>query len=150
MSGGALPVLAACGNPVHLGPLGSGQVAKACNQMIVASTMLALGEAAVLAERSGLDLERLFGLMAGGYADSRVLDTRGRRLIEQDYQPAAPARYLLKDLSFAAAVAEATDTTTVLLPAVHAAFAELTDAGLGEEDMAVTRRFVEQRQPNRG
>jgi 2-hydroxy-3-oxopropionate reductase len=41
----AWPVLAACGNPVHLGPLGSGQVAKACNQMIVAATILALGEA---------------------------------------------------------------------------------------------------------
>jgi 2-hydroxy-3-oxopropionate reductase len=46
----AWPVLAACGNPVHLGPLGSGQVAKACNQMIVAATVLALGEAAVLAQ----------------------------------------------------------------------------------------------------
>jgi 2-hydroxy-3-oxopropionate reductase len=54
----ALPVLAACGTPVHLGPLGSGQVAKACNQLVVAATVLALGEAAVLADRSGLDLGR--------------------------------------------------------------------------------------------
>ena len=64
----AWAVLSACGNPVHLGPLGSGQVAKACNQMIVASTILALGEAAVLAERSGLDLAELFRLLGGGYA----------------------------------------------------------------------------------
>lgn len=136
--GRALPVLAACGNPVHLGPLGSGQVAKACNQMIVAATILALGEATVLADRSGLDLDHLFDLLAGGYADSRILATRGERLRTQDYRPAAPARYLLKDLSFAAAVAESTDTATVLLPALHAAFAELTERGLGENDIAVT------------
>ena len=52
-------VLAGCGRPVHLGPLGAGEVAKACNQMIVAATILALGEAAVLADRSGIDLARL-------------------------------------------------------------------------------------------
>ena len=58
----AVAVLEACGTPVHLGPLGAGQVAKACNQMIVSATILALGEAAVLAERSGLDLAKLFDL----------------------------------------------------------------------------------------
>ena len=83
----AWPVLAACGNPVHLGPLGSGQVAKACNQMIVAATVLALGEAAVLADRSGLDLDELFRLLAGGYAGSRILETRGDRIVREDYSP---------------------------------------------------------------
>jgi len=63
--GWGLKVLEAC-TPVHLRPLGAGQVAKACNQLIVASTILALGEAAVLADRSGLDLARLFDLLSGG------------------------------------------------------------------------------------
>jgi 2-hydroxy-3-oxopropionate reductase len=141
----ARPVLAACGNPVHLGPLGSGQVAKACNQMIVASTILALGEAAVLAERSGIDLGEMFGLLGGGYAGSRILETRGERIVTEDYSPSGVAKYMVKDLGFASAVAEATDTHVVLLPAVKAAFEELTAQGHGDHDIAVTRRYVSQR-----
>ena len=141
----AWPVLAACGNPVHLGPLGSGQVAKACNQMIVAATVLALGEAAVLADRSGLDLDKLFRLLAGGYAGSRILETRGDRIVREDYSPSGAARYLVKDLRFAATVAEVTGTHTVLLPALKAAFEELTASGYGDHDIAVTRRYVAQR-----
>jgi len=141
----ARPVLAACGNPVHLGPLGSGQVAKACNQMIVASTVLALGEAAVLAERSGIDLGEMFRLLGGGYAGSRILETRGERIVTEDYSPSGVAKYMVKDLGFASAVAEATDTHVVLLPAVKAAFEELTAHGHGDNDIAVTRRYVSQR-----
>jgi 2-hydroxy-3-oxopropionate reductase len=141
----AWPVLAACGNPVHLGPLGSGQVAKACNQMIVAATILALGEAAVLADRSGLDLDMLFRLLAGGYAGSRILETRGDRIVREDYSPSGAARYLVKDLRFAATVAQATGTRAVLLPVLQAAFKELTERGYGDHDIAVTRRYVAQR-----
>jgi 2-hydroxy-3-oxopropionate reductase len=141
----ALPVLSACGTPVHLGPIGSGQVAKACNQMIVAATVLALGEAAVLADRSGLDLEKLFSLLAGGYAGSRILQTRGERIVNEDYSPSGVARYMVKDLTFATAVAESTGTHAVLLPALKEAFEELTRNGLGDHDIAVTRRFVAER-----
>jgi 2-hydroxy-3-oxopropionate reductase len=140
-----LPLLRACGTPVHLGSLGAGQVAKACNQMIVASTILALGEAAVLADRSGLNLTVLFDLLAGGYAGSRILSTRGERLVTEDYSPSGPARYMVKDLDFATAVAAATDSHPVLLPAVKAAFDELVARGLGDLDIAVTRRFISQR-----
>ena len=141
----AWPVLVACGNPVHLGPLGSGQVAKACNQMIVAATVLALGEAAVLAHRSGIDLDELFRTLAGGYAGSRILETRGDRIVREDYSPSGAARYLVKDLGFAATVARATGTHAVLLPTLKAAFEELTEAGYGDDDIAVTRRFIARR-----
>jgi 2-hydroxy-3-oxopropionate reductase len=140
-----LPLLRACGTPVHLGPLGAGQVAKACNQMIVASTILALGEAAVLADRSGLNLTVLFDLLAGGYAGSRILSTRGERLVTEDYSPSGPAKYMVKDLDFATAVAAGTDSHPVLLPAVKAAFDELVARGLGDLDISVTRRFISQR-----
>lgn len=140
-----LPVLSACGNPVHLGPLGSGQVAKACNQMIVAATVLALGEAAVLADRSGIDVHEMFTLLAGGYAGSRILATRGQRIVAQDYSPSGVARFMVKDLRFATAVAEATGTHPILLPALRAAFEELTDQGHGDNDIAVTRRYIEER-----
>ncbi len=140
-----LPVLSACGTAVHLGPLGAGQVAKACNQMIVAATVLALGEAAVLADRSGLDLPVLFELLAGGYAGSRVLQTRGPGIVGEDYRPGGLAKYMVKDLDFATAVADRTGTRPVLLPALKAGFEELVDRGLGDFDIAVTRRFVAER-----
>lgn len=141
----ALPVLAATGNPVHLGPSGAGQVAKACNQLVVASTVLALGEAAVLADRSGIDVATLFELFAGGYAGSRMLDTRGGRIAREDYSPSGVAEFMRKDLASAAAVAADSGTDAVLLPAVRAAFEELIESGHGASDVSVTRRFVAER-----
>ena len=145
----AITVLEACGRPVHLGPLGSGQVAKACNQLIVSAAVLALGEAAVLADRSGLELGTLVELFEGGYADSRILRTRGPRMVADDFRPSGMARYLLKDLEFATDVATATRTDTALLPALRAAFADLVARGLGDQDMAVTKRYVEERSRRR-
>ncbi|MEO6882197.1 MAG: NAD(P)-dependent oxidoreductase [Mycobacteriaceae bacterium] len=139
----ALPVLETMGTPVHLGPLGSGQVAKACNQLVVAATIQALGECAVIAERSGLDLAVLMDVLGGGYAGSRILATRGQRLVEHDHTPSGAARYMVKDLDSALAAADATRTGTRLLPALRASFAELVEAGFGDDDIAVTQAFVE-------
>jgi 2-hydroxy-3-oxopropionate reductase len=141
----ATSVLTACGRPVHLGPLGAGQVAKACNQMIVAATVLALGEAAVLADRSGIDVGQLFELMGGGYAASRILETRGPRIVAEDYAPSGIAKYLLKDLRYAIDVAKDTATRTALLPTLKSTFEDLVRSGLGESDIAVTRRYIEER-----
>lgn len=139
----AVPVLERLGTPVHLGPLGSGQVAKACNQMIVAATVFALGEAAVLADRSGLDVEALFTLLGGGYARSRMLETRGARIVNQDYRVAGAAKYLVKDLSFALDEAGRTGTVLPQAAADFDAFSALVDAGFGDDDMSVTRAYVE-------
>jgi 2-hydroxy-3-oxopropionate reductase len=145
----AMAVLEACGRPYHLGPLGSGEVAKACNQLVVSAAVLALGEAAVLADRSGLELDTLFELFEGGYADSRILRTRGERMITDTFAASGPARYLLKDLEFATDVATATRTDAALLPAVRAAFADLVARGMGDFDMAVTKRYTEERSRRR-
>lgn len=141
----AAEVLAPCGNPVHLGPLGAGEVAKACNQLVVSATILALGEATVLADRSGIDLDRMWSLLAGGYAGSRLLDTRRDKLITGDDSPSGMAKYMVKDLRFAADIAAATGTETTLLPALSAAFDEIVERGLGDRDISVTRRLVAER-----
>jgi 2-hydroxy-3-oxopropionate reductase len=113
--------------------------------MIVAATVLALGEAAVLADRSGIDVGQLFELFEGGYAASRILQSRGPRMVAQDYSPSGVAKYLLKDLRYAADVAEETATRTALLPTLRATFEDLVGSGLGDNDMAVTRRYIEER-----
>lgn len=144
----AAAVLAPCGTPVRLGPLGAGQVAKACNQLVVAATIAALGEATVLADRSGIDLGTMWDLLGGGYAASRLLDTRKEKLVTGDDTPSGMAKYLLKDLKSGAEVAAATGTQAALLPALLAEFEEIVAAGLGERDMSVTRRFVAERRPS--
>ena len=111
--------------------------------MIVAATVLALGEAAVLADRSGLDVEALFELLGGGYARSRMLETRGAKIVQQDYRVAGAAKYLVKDLAFALDEAERTGTVLPQAAADFDAFSALVDAGFGDEDMSVTRAYVE-------
>lgn len=138
-----LPTLQAFGRPVHLGPLGAGEIAKACNQMIVGATVEALGEAAVLAERSGLDLAALFDLLQGGYAGSRLLELSKDRFVNHDHCPAGPAKFLVKDLGFARAVAQDTGTPTPLADTVLTVFTGLTERGFGEDNLTVVQRFLE-------
>ncbi len=77
------PVLASFASKVvHFGPVGSGQVAKACNQLVVGSTIEAVAEALTLARLSGLDPARVREAMLGGYASSRVLEIHGQRMLD--------------------------------------------------------------------
>jgi 2-hydroxy-3-oxopropionate reductase len=138
----AEPALAATGRTVHLGPLGAGQVAKACNQMIVAATVLALGEASVVAERAGLHVAALFDLLGGGFAGSRLLEVKKHRFAAHDHSPSGPARFMVKDLRFAAEEAAQTGTATPQLDAVRAVFNDLTDAGLGDLDTSVVQEHI--------
>ncbi|MCT1436542.1 NAD(P)-dependent oxidoreductase [Brachybacterium paraconglomeratum] len=141
----AATLLAPCGTVRHLGPLGAGEVAKACNQMIVGATMMAIAEATVLAERSGIAPADLFEVLAGGYAGSTLLADKRDKLVAGDYSPGGIAAYMTKDLGFAADVAEDTGTSPALLGALRGAYDELVAAGLGKEDLSVARRFVAER-----
>src|SRR5690625_429851 len=73
-----------CGDAVHLGPLGSGQIAKACNQIIVAANIIALGEVAAIASKAKIDLTALLQVLAKGYASSKILEVRGENVINED------------------------------------------------------------------
>lgn len=141
----ARSVLAPCGTVHHLGPLGAGEVAKSCNQMVVAATMLALGEATVLGEQSGIAPEKLLEVLGGGYAGSTLLNSKKDMLINDDFTPGGIAAYMLKDLGFATDVAESTGANPILLPALLNSYQELVDAGLGNEDLAVVKKFIQQR-----
>lgn len=141
----AAAVLEPCGTPVRLGPLGAGEVAKACNQLVVASTMIALSEATVIADRNGIDTVELWNLLSGGYAGSNLLSSRQEKLVNRDYSPSGVAKYMVKDLAFAADAAAAGSIDPVLLPALRAAFDELVEAGLGDKDLTVMRQLIEQR-----
>ena len=138
-----LPLFSAMGSTVRrLGPLGSGSLAKACNQLIVGTTTAALAEAAELAERSGMDVAALYEVLAGGLAGSRVLDVVGPRLAAKDYEPTGPAKFMHKDLSFVLESADAVGAAVPMASAGVELYAELKRQGLGDRDLAVVRQTI--------
>lgn len=82
---------------VHVGPVGAGQVAKACNQLVVGSTIEAVAEALTLARLSGLDPARVREAMLGGYAASRVLEVHGQRMLDHRFEPGGRVDLHAKD-----------------------------------------------------
>lgn len=137
------PVLESMGTTVRLlGPLGSGSLAKACNQLLVGTTTAALAEAAELAEHSGMDVAALFEVLSGGLAGSSVLQIVGPRIAAKDYAPTGPAKFMHKDLGFVLDSAAAAGTAVPMATAGHALYGTLKDQGLGEQDLAVVRESI--------
>lgn len=94
----AKPVLKHLGNPVHVGGVGSGQLAKLANQLIVALTIGAVAEAVLLLEKGGADVGAVQDALKGGFADSVILQQHGRRMSERDFEPGGLSKLQLKDL----------------------------------------------------
>lgn len=94
----AMPLFEALGSSiVHVGPTGSGQVCKACNQLVVASSIEAVAEALALAERSGVDAAKVREALLGGFAGSKILDVHGERMLNRAFDPGFRARLHAKD-----------------------------------------------------
>lgn len=93
------PVLSAMGRPVHVGPSGSGQLAKLANQAIVGITIGAVAEAMLLLQKGGADPAAVRAALKGGFADSTILQQHGTRMTTGDFTPGGVSRLQLKDLS---------------------------------------------------
>lgn len=91
----------------HCGPVGSGQVAKACNQMLVTVGIVAVAEMLTVARSAGADPAKVRDALLGGWAASRVLEVHGDRMLRRDFEPGAAARTHAKDVSIIRGVAEA-------------------------------------------
>lgn len=92
------PILGALGRPTLVGPSGAGQYAKLANQMIVATTIGAVAEGLLLAARGGADPARVRDALRGGFAESRILDLHGARMVTGDFAARGRATLQLKDL----------------------------------------------------
>ena len=88
-------------NIVHIGDNGDGQVCKIANQIVVAVTIEAVGEALLFASKAGADPRKVRQALLGGFAQSRVLDLHGERMIERNFTPGARIRLHKKDLNLA-------------------------------------------------
>jgi 2-hydroxy-3-oxopropionate reductase len=85
-------------NIVHIGPNGAGQVAKACNQIVVSLTVQGVAEALTFAGKNGVDFGRVREALMGGFAGSKILELHGKRMIDHDFQPGFKVRLHQKDL----------------------------------------------------
>ena len=98
----ALPLFQVMGkNIVHIGDAGAGQVTKACNQIIVGMTIQAVAEAMTLAKKAGVDIEKVRDALLGGFAQSRILDLHGKRILEGNFQPGFKIKLHRKDMNIA-------------------------------------------------
>lgn len=94
----AQTLLEAMGRPTRVGPVGSGQVAKLCNQLIVGATLDVVAEALLLAEAGGADPAAVRAAIRGGFAESRILDLHGARMLERNFLPGGQVKSQVKDL----------------------------------------------------
>lgn len=94
----AVPVLSVMGRPTRVGPAGCGQIAKLCNQLIVGATINIVAEAMLLAQAGGADPAAMRTAIRGGFAESRILEVHGQRMLDRNFVPGGQVKTQLKDL----------------------------------------------------
>lgn len=129
----------------HLGPLGAGEMAKACNQIIVAVTLTAIAEAVTLGRKAGLDTHTLLDIFSGGFANSHVLSVKRERIEKGDFTTGGSAAFQLKDLRFALEAGNETGTELPATQKVTELFEALIAAGDGELDHSAIIKEIERR-----
>jgi 2-hydroxy-3-oxopropionate reductase len=128
---------------VHIGPNGAGQVAKACNQMIMVSCIEAVAEALLLAEKAGVDPARVRQALSGGSAASRVLEFFGTRMAARDFTAGVEARLHHKDFGILMNEAAALGAPLPIAAQVWQQLNALMAHGWGREDTSSLLRVLE-------
>jgi 2-hydroxy-3-oxopropionate reductase len=124
---GLADVFGVLGRPTRLGPVGSGQMTKLANQIIVGGTMVAVAEALYFAARGGADPAAVRTALMGGFAESKILNLHGKRMVERDFVPGGPAEYQLKDMRTAQAQADQLGVRLPLLDKLIDTFSDLIE-----------------------
>jgi 2-hydroxy-3-oxopropionate reductase len=140
----ALPLLQALGKTiVRVGGSGTGQVAKAANQVLVALTIEAVSEALVLGSKAGIDPGTLLDVLGGGLAANRVIEVRRRNFLEHDFTPGFRARLHRKDLGIALAAGTDLGVSLPGTALVHALFEALIADGREQDDHSALLTVIE-------
>ena len=139
----AYPVLQVLGkNIVHIGDHGAGQVSKACNQILAAQTVAAVGEAFLLAKSSGVDPNKVRDALLGGFANSKVLELHGKRILDNNYKPGFKAELHFKDIGIALKSAQENNISIPGTEMVEKYLRKLVEQGDGELDSAAIAKIV--------
>ena len=141
----ARPLLEVMGRPTRIGPAGTGQLSKLVNQMIVASTIVTVAEAVLLAERGGADPAKVREALLGGFADSTILRQHALRMIERNFQPGGPAKYQVKDTTTAVDFGRTIGLELPVLQVVDRLFGDMVKHGDGDLDHSAIIREIGRR-----
>ena len=142
----AEPMLAAMGRATLVGPAGSGQVAKLCNQLIVGATINIVAEAMLLAQAAGADPAAMRAAIRGGFAESKILDVHGQRMLERNFVAGGKVSTQLKDQRNILAAAEAAGVTLPVTELVTERFRTLAEK-LPQADHSAALVGLEQLNP---
>jgi len=129
-------LFAALGHATHVGPVGSGAVTKLCNQMIVGNTVIAVAEALNLSRKMGANPTAVHQALRGGFADSVILREHGQRMLNENFTPGGPAKYMLDILLAAEDVAKKNDTFLPLVQVSKQLFETMITKGRGDQDIS--------------
>jgi len=141
----ALPLFQVMGkNIVHIGEPGAGQMAKACNQMIVGMTIQAVAEAFTLAQKAGVDLAKMREVLLGGFAQSKILDLHGKRIIDRNFSPGFKIKLHRKDMNIALQAGREFSVPLYGTAQVAAHMDALLAQGKGDLDHSAIALLIEQ------
>lgn len=133
---GIRPLLGALSQRVtHMGPVGSGQATKVCNQMIVSCNVMVMAEVLALAEKTGVDATKIPAALKGGFADSTPLQLTGTRMAEKDFNDIKwHVKTLLKDLDLSSDLAAAHAAETPMAALARTLMKQHRDNGFADKD----------------
>jgi 2-hydroxy-3-oxopropionate reductase len=141
----AMPVFQKLGkNIVHVGAAGAGQIAKAANQIVVGVTIAAVSEALVLAAKAGVDPAKVREVLLGGFAQSKILDAHGQKMLERNFKPGFRIRLHEKDLKIALASGSEYGVPLTTTAVVAQMMAAMKATGRGDLDHAALVTLVEE------
>ena len=139
----ALDTLKIMGNPTLVGPIGSGQVSKLANQIIVGVTIGAVAEAIMLCEKAGVDANKFIKALSGGFADGKILQNHGKRMIDKDFSPKGKVSTHLKDMNNILECANSYNTHLPISNLVKEMYKTLVENGHGETDHSSLYKEIE-------
>ena len=140
---GAFDILKIMGNPTLVGPIGSGQVSKLANQIIVGVTIGAVAEAITLCEKAGVDANKFIKALSGGFADGKILQNHGKRMIDKDFSPKGKVSTHLKDMNNILECAGDFNTKLPISNLIQEMFKSLVDQGNDNDDHSALYKEIE-------
>src|SRR6266571_2793035 len=141
----AMPIFQVLGkNIVHVGDAGAGQVTKAANQMVVGTTIAIVSEALVLAAKAGVDPAKVRQALLGGFAQSKILEAHGQKMLERNFKPGFRIRLHEKDMKIALATGAEYGVPLMVTSQVAQMMTAMRSMGNGELDHAGLVALVEQ------
>ena len=141
----AMPIFESLGkNIVHVGEAGAGQVTKAANQMVVGTTIAIVSEALVLAAKAGVDPAKVRQALLGGFAQSKILDAHGQKMLDHNFKPGFRIRLHEKDMKIALGAGFEYGVPLMVTSQVAQMMSAMKSLGHGDLDHSGLVKFIEE------